>query len=460
MKALDLKSTDENVVKTFIEDALGRSGDVCSFVNLLHNVEGAYSIGLDGRWGTGKTFFVKQSKLVLDSFNQNVVQDNVDLNKIQLACRKWVNDTEVWSNDPYITAYYDAWEHDNENDPILSLVYEIMKDNHNNANIENKKSWGKILTSIAETITGRELSKVIESIEGENIFDKPIQNEEIRSIINDFFKSMLCEKGNKLVIFIDELDRCTPTYAIKVLERVKHYFSNENIIFVFSVNFHELQKTVKKFYGTEFDACRYLDRFFDWRVEIPPVDLDSYYSGLGFGDRYNHRFNVCTEMMRLQNMSLRDSSKYLSMTKAAAYKFTDGMQRGMSRDDGTSELVEYTVIVPIVLCLKLTGGDEYKSFMEGKDSSWLIKIMKLPQLSWLMNSLLEENETYKECEGKVKVNKVQKIEEVYQAIFGEKYTDASEYEICIGHAIFDRESKNKILRAISFGSKYTDLSRV
>lgn len=69
------------------------------------------------------------------------------------------------------------------------------------------------------------------------------------------------ERADKVVIFIDELDRCKPTYAVKLLERIKHYFNNDKIIFVFSTNLEELQSSVKCVYGESFNAYRYLDRF-------------------------------------------------------------------------------------------------------------------------------------------------------------------------------------------------------
>ncbi|WP_365935520.1 P-loop NTPase fold protein [uncultured Lactobacillus sp.] len=84
--------------------------------------------------------------------------------------------------------------------------------------------------------------------------------------------SSLIPDNERLVIFIDELDRCRPTYAVKLHERVQHFFDNEKITFVFSVNLLELRNTIKKFYGANFDGDRYLDRFFDVIIPIPDPD--------------------------------------------------------------------------------------------------------------------------------------------------------------------------------------------
>lgn len=83
----------------------------------------------------------------------------------------------------------------------------------------------------------------------------------IHEQISEFFSSLLKERGNRLVILIDELDRCKPSYAACLLERIKHFFNNDSVTFVFSVNLSELQHTIKQHYGRDFDAYRYLGRF-------------------------------------------------------------------------------------------------------------------------------------------------------------------------------------------------------
>ena len=90
--------------------------------------------------------------------------------------------------------------------------------------------------------------------------------------INEFLDSLLPEKAYRLVIFIDELDRCQPLFAVKLLERIKHYFGNTNLTFVFSTNLAELQNTIRSLYGEQFSASRYLDKFFDVTLKLPPVE--------------------------------------------------------------------------------------------------------------------------------------------------------------------------------------------
>ncbi|MEJ8629403.1 P-loop NTPase fold protein [Sphingomonas sp. I4] len=72
-----------------------------------------------------------------------------------------------------------------------------------------------------------------------------------------------------MFVFIDELDRCRPTYAIKFLEDVKHLFNIEGIVFVVATDSEQLAHSVKAIYGAEFEARKYLRRFFD-RVFVFP----------------------------------------------------------------------------------------------------------------------------------------------------------------------------------------------
>ena len=58
----------------------------------------------------------------------------------------------------------------------------------------------------------------------------------------------------KIIIFVDELDRCRPTYAIEVLECVKHLFSVEGLVFVLALDDEQLRNTIASVYGAGFDG--------------------------------------------------------------------------------------------------------------------------------------------------------------------------------------------------------------
>jgi hypothetical protein len=72
-----------------------------------------------------------------------------------------------------------------------------------------------------------------------------------------------------LFIFVDELDRCRPDYAIELLEGIKHLFGVKGIYFVVATNIAQLSHSVKAIYGNDFDGSRYLKRFFDLEYTLP-----------------------------------------------------------------------------------------------------------------------------------------------------------------------------------------------
>jgi hypothetical protein len=76
-----------------------------------------------------------------------------------------------------------------------------------------------------------------------------------------------------LVIIVDELDRCRPTYAISLLEEAKHFFDDTGTIFVYGMNRKALAATVKSIYGDEFPADHYLMRFVKRQISLPASGL-------------------------------------------------------------------------------------------------------------------------------------------------------------------------------------------
>jgi hypothetical protein len=86
------------------------------------------------------------------------------------------------------------------------------------------------------------------------------------------------EEGAKLplFIFIDELDRCRPTYAIELLETVKHLFGVPGVYFVIATNLEQLSHSIRAVYGEQFDSYRYLKRFFDQEYLLPEPDSTSF----------------------------------------------------------------------------------------------------------------------------------------------------------------------------------------
>ena len=161
MNSLQLLPTEENLIKTYRDNAIERNNDVNSFVNILYDVDGQMSICVDGQWGSGKTFFVKQAKLVLDAMNSvNTAMTEDKKTEIQgIFAKSQEGDTEK-SYGSQFAVYYDAWENDNDTDPLLSIVYEIVKSADCMDPVTEDVNFVKLAMDIVEMVKGVDISKL------------------------------------------------------------------------------------------------------------------------------------------------------------------------------------------------------------------------------------------------------------------------------------------------------------
>ena len=138
-----------------------------------------------------------------------------------------------------------------------------------------------------------------------------------------------------LVFIIDELDRCRPTFAIELMERVKHIFEVPNLLFIFGINRGEMVKSLKSVYG-DIDGDTYLDRFFDLELSLPPADLaqftrhliDTYRLPAFFSGEladipeveisFRHIHDYLPMLVGLTNSSLRDAHNCIRLLSMVA----------------------------------------------------------------------------------------------------------------------------------------------
>ena len=276
MKKFSLKPTKDNALEMLKADSLGRNELLFRFIKLLGKLDDeCWTVAVNGDWGSGKTFFVKQAKLILDTLNpQSNLEDNIrnDIQTINyMQALKEKQTSEDIDDSPtnnivlnnFATVYYDAWLNDNHDDPILSLMYATIASNQSNFSEDKIRNFWNIITALAGVVTKRNFNDFNKALQGNDIFQDFKDADYVSKKVKEFIDSLIGESNKRLVIFIDELDRCKPDYAIRFLERIKHYFDDDRVIFVFSVNLLQLQYTVKNYYGANFDSTGYLDKFFD-----------------------------------------------------------------------------------------------------------------------------------------------------------------------------------------------------
>ncbi|MGL4352930.1 MAG: KAP family P-loop NTPase fold protein [Aeromonas popoffii] len=221
-----------------------------------------YVLNLNAEWGAGKTWFIK----------------------------RWYMELKA----DYPTVYIDAWQQDFSDDPLLTVISSIIEQLKMIAGKENPipegmrqrllglfKVGGKLALKAAIKKAGLEEDDF--SLEGEDanlLVDALCSNQKERYESIQYLKKEIRQwvegavgLGNgeldyPAFILIDELDRCRPSYAVEMLETIKHIFDIPKVVFVLATDTEQLQHAIKVIYGEGFDAQNYLGRFFQRRFTL------------------------------------------------------------------------------------------------------------------------------------------------------------------------------------------------
>lgn len=235
MKRYELIPDDDNIEATINEDLLGRNKKLINLMKLLNNINENFLMSIDGEWGTGKTFFVKQLKYICENAeNIKYIKNHKDYEKILQFSNK------------YLPIYYNAWENDNHGDPLESIIYNILDQYPQyRKEIENPEGMFSSVKTILLNIIDKGSFGIIskECFEQLNSFEELSKNiltvEEIIGAVNELFNKILND-DSRLLLIIDELDRCRPDYAVKMLETLKHFYNNQKLTIVVVTNNKQL----------------------------------------------------------------------------------------------------------------------------------------------------------------------------------------------------------------------------
>lgn len=366
--SLQIEPTNDNVFKSLKNNTLGNNSWINKCLNVLLKMDNSI-IAFDADWGNGKTFLAKQFQMIINEkwdmlFNQR--SDSEFNNIIELNFKNIIDDS-------YYAIYYNAWEYDNENDPIASFLYYLLK-------ILKKKIQSESLNNVMTNFVKNVIEKISfgwikVSEEGEEntiekVLSSVIETETIREEIKKLLNELREEKFNKLIIFIDELDRCRPTYALKIIEMIKHYLKMENILIVCMTDIKQLSNCIKSVYGNDYNSSMYLDKIFDYKFNLPcaKYDLKLYVNmKLNTYVQDNYFFDMtCMEVIKYFNLSLRNVDKYLSYIG----KMFEITKNGGNNDFTSRGFVIY-LFMPYYVAALLFKQELHDNFMKGDLSQYI-----------------------------------------------------------------------------------------
>lgn len=319
MKRVDEEPTPEVIDNALTQDPLHRKREIEDFLKMLIAVEPPYTFVIDAPWGSGKTFFVKQVARALQMANPAL-----DLDLETLSATLGETPTELPAT-PCLPIYFNAWEDDHFDNPILPILASIANA-AGEETVKDGKDFGKGVIGVLEAAASLfgysgDINGAIENFSGADFLARYKNEKELRTKIDELIKNYLPGIANRAVIFIDELDRCRREFAIKVLEQTKTLFQQENIVVVYSTDITQLAHSLQGVYGPRFEGRKYLERFYDKRLELNPIKPADYllYKGINTMDGYTF-MDITIDLLSYKHASLRACNRLIdSITNLSGY---------------------------------------------------------------------------------------------------------------------------------------------
>lgn len=252
-----------------LQDKIGREeivDKICGLVDFLEKDKN-FCLSLNGEWGSGKSF-------VLSMIEEKLSQKS-----------------------EYIVIKYDAWENSFYHEPliaILSCVIDCLE-----SKLSKMKGYGKVAVEVGKSKVKeiveklsesggkigfvakliKDLTEIVPNFKNVSLATdtKDAQLEifrsykslllEVKELLNKLTKKVFVEnKQTKLVILVDEIDRCLPDEQLKILERLHHLFDVKNCTVIVAMNQICVVKTIQTIYGV--DGYEYLRKFFDFTFNL------------------------------------------------------------------------------------------------------------------------------------------------------------------------------------------------
>lgn len=273
----------------WIGDYLERKAFAQHITELLlsrYQAKKSFIANLDAPWGQGKTFFLERLRVDLEAAG-------------------------------FAVAYVNAWRDDRTDDPLVTVLEAIDEAISRKVSIGSqaastlisaKRKLTPVVAEVGKQIglhalkltLGLSVDKVLKAYNADDTYeaddeaidkgidaalgkmagsyvDERLQAQKIaRAAIEQFRERIECalmESQMKLPLFVivDELDRCRPPYAVKMLEEMRHIFAINGVVFLIGTDSLQLSHSIKALYGDQFDSSRYLRRFFDRVITFPPT---------------------------------------------------------------------------------------------------------------------------------------------------------------------------------------------
>ncbi|MDE0171787.1 MAG: P-loop NTPase fold protein, partial [bacterium] len=251
---------------------MDRLAQVGIVTGVLSREAGPAVVIVNAPWGGGKTTFLKM-------------------------CAAELQDSDV------LVVEFNSWTQQYTTKPLLDLVgaisYQIQTRKETRADSDLKEFAEPLADVFGRSRSSRRLFASWDST-----------HESVRD-----FSTALSDvaRQRRIVLLVDELDRCRADYALGTLEALRHLFLVEGVLAVVGVSRDELCHSIRSLYGERFDADAYLRRFADLQIDLPPPThqnmtrfLERQLQVSGLADRQPGNAGVLQLVTEVEGCSLRD----------------------------------------------------------------------------------------------------------------------------------------------------------
>jgi KAP-like P-loop domain-containing protein len=230
------------------KDELGRGSYVEALARVITSADTPLVVAIYGAWGTGKTSLMKQ-------LQHRLAQPGA----VGRVAR---------------TVWFDPWMHQSDEIPALGLLHETAKELDQEVKQRVKDALinvGRAMVSeLRVPVVGLRVGRVWEEVAA-GVYEQRTQQARLRH----YFEVVLDAAGRKhgrLVFFIDDLDRCRPRTALRLLEALQLFFNFENCIFVLGLDREPVEAAIAAEYGDlGVQAESFLDKIIQLPFTLPPI---------------------------------------------------------------------------------------------------------------------------------------------------------------------------------------------
>ena len=246
------------------EDALGHFPLVSQVGNMLRTCDPPYVLGVCGAWGSGKTSFLRKL-WAYQGGPFDVGEARGQDKRQQEQRRKWFEkgyeEPSLRRNAPAChVVWFNPWQHQFEDTPLVALLHEIRR--HLSGLPRVRGEAGKLLDVATHSMlnTAHELAKALklpllvpsakgiqergQAYEAERL-DTPLFSQRFRDFFEQALAAVIGPEG-RMIIFIDDLDRCEGEVAYRLLEALKLHLNVRNCVYVLGLDQVHLEESIAR----------------------------------------------------------------------------------------------------------------------------------------------------------------------------------------------------------------------